>query len=148
MTDFRLTTTAFKKGEPIPNAYGKAHRNVNPPLRIEGVPRNAKSLALIVDDPDAPSGTFAHWLVWNLPPDAESIPEGWEPPTTVRQGTNDFGNVGYDGPKPPTEHTYRFTLYALDTTLDLSNGASRQGLVGAMDGHVASKTRLTGPFAP
>lgn len=104
MGDLQLTTSAFEAGGAIPKKYGKAHQNVNPPLSIGGVPDDATSLALIVDDPDAPGGTFSHWLVWNRPPHIGTIPEGWTPPERAVQGTNDFGNGGYDGPKPPSKH--------------------------------------------
>lgn len=148
MTDLDLTSTAFDDGESIPEKYGKAFENVNPPLSIEGVPDAAESLALVVDDPDAPGGTFTHWLVWNVPTDVGTIPEDWTPPTEVSEGTNDFGNVGYDGPKPPSEHTYRFKLFALSTELDLSSSSDQARLGNAMQGTVVGQTHLTGTFAP
>lgn len=148
MNDLQLSTTAFEPGGTIPDKYGKAYENVNPPLSISGVPDDAASLVLVVDDPDAPGGTFTHWLAWNIPPDVDAIPEGWTPPEAVVEGTNDFGNVGYDGPRPPNEHTYRFKLYALTTTLDLSSDARNAALTEAMDGHTTARTQLTGTFAP
>jgi Raf kinase inhibitor-like YbhB/YbcL family protein len=148
MENLTVTSPAFEDGAPIPDRYGKAYENVNPPLRFEGVPDDAASLAVIVDDPDAPGGTFDHWLVWNVPPDTTEIPEGWDPPAGVVQGTNDFGNVRYDGPKPPSEHTYQFEGYALDAELDLERGAKKDALESAMDGHVLASGTLTGTFAP
>lgn len=148
MNDLQLSTPAFEAGGTIPDKYGKAYQNVNPPLSIHDIPDEADSLVLIMDDPDAPSGTFTHWLVWNIPPDIDMIPEGWAPPEQVVQGKNDFGNVGFGGPKPPSKHTYRFKLYALDTTLDLSSSASKQALGDTMDGYIEAQTQLTGTFAP
>lgn len=148
MGEIQLTSTAFDDGEPIPDKYGKSFQNVNPPLDIRGVPDAAKSLALVVDDPDAPSDVFDHWLVWNIPPDTTTIPEDWQLPSGVVEGQNDFGNVDYDGPRPPSKHTYRFKLFALDTTLDLERGVKKSALQDAMDGHVLAQTKLTGTFAP
>lgn len=148
MNGLEVTSPAFDDGAPIPEEYGKSYRNVNPPLRFDGVPDDASSLAIVVDDPDAPGGVFDHWLVWNVADDTTEIPEGWDPPSGVVQGTNDFGNVGYDGPKPPSEHTYRFVGYALDATLDLERGAEKAALESAMEGHVLAEGVLTGTFAP
>lgn len=148
MATLTVTSPAFEDGAPIPQRYGKAHENVNPPLRVAGVPDGTAALALVVDDPDAPGGTFDHWLAWNVPPATTEIPEGWDPPGDVVQGTNDFGNVGYDGPRPPEQHTYHFEVYALDATLDLERGAEKAGLEEAMDGHVLASGTLTGTFAP
>ncbi|MFB6147174.1 MAG: YbhB/YbcL family Raf kinase inhibitor-like protein [Halobacteriaceae archaeon] len=146
-----LSSPAFDDGESIPRQYGKNAANVNPPLRIGGVPDAAASLALVVDDPDAvdPAGeVWTHWLVWNVDPGRGAIPEGWSPSTAL-QGTNDFGNVGYDGPAPPEEtHTYRFKLFALDTTLGLERGAKTAALDDAMASHVSAATQLTGTYAP
>lgn len=146
--ELAVTSPAFEDGAPIPEKYGKAFANVNPPLRFEGVPDDAASLAIIVDDPDAPGGTFDHWLVWNVPPDTTGIPEDWDPPSGVVEGTNDFGNVGYDGPRPPEEHTYRFEGYALEGTLSVEAGAEKAALESAMDGRILARGVLTGTFAP
>lgn len=148
MTTFSVSSPAFADGAPIPEQYGKEYENDNPPLQFEGVPADAAALAVIVDDPDAPSGTFDHWLVWNVPPEITEIPEGWDPPAGVVEGTNDFGNVRYDGPRPPSEHTYRFEGYALETTLSLERGAKKAALEAAMDGRVVAEAVLTGTFAP
>jgi len=149
--DLRLSSPAFEDGDPIPEEYGRDARNVNPPLAIEGVPEGAASMTLIVDDPDAvePAGeVWLHWLVWNIPPSLTEIPEDWEPTDPV-EGKNDFGNRGYGGPAPPDEtHTYRFKLYALDATLNLSESADKREVGRAMRGAVLARTQLTGTYSP
>ena len=149
--ELTLSSPAFSDGERIPEKYGRDGENVNPPLSIGGVPDDAASLALVVDDPDAvgPAGkVWVHWLVWNLDPGSEEIPEGWQP-TDALEGENDFGTVGYGGPSPPDgEHTYRFKLYALDEELGLTEGATKGKLGAAMEGSVLARTQLTGTFAP
>ncbi|MEF8902998.1 MAG: YbhB/YbcL family Raf kinase inhibitor-like protein [Haloarculaceae archaeon] len=151
MGDLRLTSSAFEDGGPIPEEYGRGARNVNPPLAIEGVPAEAASLTLVVDDPDAvePAGeVWLHWLVWNVPPSRAEIPEDWEPTEAV-EGENDFGNRGYGGPAPPEEtHTYRFKLYALDTTPDLPESADEREVGRAMRGALLARTQLTGTYSP
>ncbi len=146
-----LQSPVFADGERIPTEYGYDQRNVNPPLRIAGIPSEASSLTLIMDDPDAvePAGkVWLHWLVWNIPPETTELPEGWKP-TTAIQGTNDFGETGYGGPAPPDrEHTYRFKLYALDTELDLQASADKSAVGSAMAGHILARTQLEGTFAP
>jgi Raf kinase inhibitor-like YbhB/YbcL family protein len=149
MGDLTLTSSAFDDGEQIPNTYGYTEANVNPPLAIENVPDDAASLALVMDDPDAvePAGkVWDHWVVWNIDPGRSTIPEDWEP-DAAQEGTNDYGEVGYGGPNPPDrEHTYRFKLYALDTTLDLSSETDADQLGEAMSGHVLAQTELTGTY--
>ncbi len=151
MSDLELTSPAFDHGEPIPEEYGYAERDVNPPLRIEGVPEAAESLALAVDDPDAvePAGkVWDHWVVWNVDPARTRIPEDWNPDDAV-EGENDYGDVGYGGPNPPDrEHTYRFELYALDCELDLDRGATKADLQDAAEGAVLDEDRLDGTYAP
>lgn len=146
-----LTSPAFDDGGPIPDEYGYDQRNLNPPLRIADVPADASSLTLIMDDPDAvePAGkVWLHWLVWNIPPTTTAIPEGWEPDQAT-QGTNDFDETGYGGPAPPDSvHTYRFKLYAIDTTLDLSRSAGKRAVGEAMTGHILAQTQLEGTYAP
>lgn len=144
--DLQLSTPVFDDGGSIPERYTRDGENVNPPLSIGGVPAEAESLALVVDDPDAPGGTFVHWLVWNPPPNLGSIPEGWEPPEGVVEGENDFGSIGYEGPDPPEQHRYRFKLYALERTLDLQAGADVDALGEAMVGAVLARTQLTGTY--
>lgn len=144
-----LRSPAFDDGERIPDGYGYREENVNPPLEVEGVPEGAKSLALIVDDPDAmePAGkVWDHWVVWNVPPDVTSIPEDWAP-DDAEEGTNDFGERGYGGPNPPDrEHRYRFTLFALSATVDPSPEADADGLRSAIDGHVIEEAQLEGTY--
>ena len=149
--DLRLSSPAFDDGAAIPEKYGYDEENVNPPLDIEGVPADATSLALVLDDPDAvePAGeVWEHWIVWNVPPDIGSIPEGWAP-EQAEEGTNDFDEVGYGGPSPPDdEHRYRFKCFALDTTLDLPQATDAQSLGEAATGHVIAATQLDGTYAP
>ncbi|MFB6185210.1 MAG: YbhB/YbcL family Raf kinase inhibitor-like protein [Haloarculaceae archaeon] len=152
MSDLSLSSPAFEDGGPIPEEYGYRERNVNPPLAIDGVPDTARSLVLIVDDPDArePAGKiWDHWVVWNVAPDVGEIPENWSPPSEVGQGRNDYGESGYGGPNPPDrEHTYRFLLYALDTTLSLDANATKDDVYDAAEGHVVAKANLEGTYAP
>jgi Raf kinase inhibitor-like YbhB/YbcL family protein len=151
MPDLSLTSPSFGDGEPIPDEHGYSVDNTNPPLEIAGVPEEAESLALVVDDPDArePAGKiWDHWVVWNLDPSLSELPSGWSP-TDAREGQNDFGETGWGGPQPPDgEHTYRFLLYALDEELDLEPGADKDDLFDAVEGHVVEKDELTGTYAP
>lgn len=147
-----LTSTAFGPGEPIPKEYTADGRNASPPLRWDDPPQATKSLALVCEDPDAPSGTFTHWVAYNLPADTrelgEGVPAKKELPDGTRQGTNDFNKLGYGGPSPPPgkPHRYVFRLFALDAKLDLSAGASRQELTAAMRDHVVGTGELTGSY--
>jgi Raf kinase inhibitor-like YbhB/YbcL family protein len=150
-----LSSPAFADGESIPARYTVDGEDISPPLAIAGVPAGAESLALVVDDPDAPGGTFVHWLLWNLPAEAMTIEAGVAPEDTVaalegaRHGTNDFGTVGYRGPAPPAgdgPHTYRFQLRALNATLSLVAGATRSGLEAAMTEHVVATASLSGEY--
>jgi Raf kinase inhibitor-like YbhB/YbcL family protein len=148
-----LASPAFADGDRIPERYGHGEANENPPLSIAGVPADAASLALVVDDPDAvePAGTvWDHWTVWNVPPRVEEIPAGWTPDADgATTGTNDFDERGYGGPAPPDrEHTYRFKLYALDTELDLPPTAGRDDVAAAIEGHVLEQAVLEGTYAP
>jgi Raf kinase inhibitor-like YbhB/YbcL family protein len=151
MTSLHLSSPDFASGERIPEQYGYRMQNVNPPLSVSGVLDGAETLALVVDDPDAvePAGkVWDHWVVWNIDPETSEIPEGWTP-TEASQGENSYGERGYGGPNPPDrEHTYRFKLYALDTTLDLDAGATKADLEAAMEGHVLDETVLEGTYAP
>jgi hypothetical protein len=143
----QITSSAFKEGQSIPRQYSKDGRNLSPPLHIEGVPARAKSLALVVDDPDAPSGTFNHWVLFNMDPKIQDIKENATPVWATR-GTNDFGDTQYDGPKPPSGmHHYHFKAFALDTTLNLQPGARRQELDQAMSGHVLEQADLIGTYS-
>ncbi len=150
MGTLTLRSPAFDDGAAIPREYGYTDQNVNPPLTIVGVPDDAESLALIVDDPDArgPAGKiWDHWIVWDVDPDTTDIPANWSG-SDAREGQNDYGERGYGGPNPPDgEHTYRFTLYALDVTVG-EGPQTAADLRDAMEGHILARTRLTGTFAP
>ena len=136
----------FSTGAPIPAKYGKAHANISPALQIKGVPEKAQTLALIADDPDAPSGLFTHWVLWNIPTHTLLIREG-KVPHGAERGTNSNGDVHYDGPIPPSgTHRYYFRLFALDASLSLPAGASRAALESAMKGHVVAKAETFGTF--
>jgi Raf kinase inhibitor-like YbhB/YbcL family protein len=142
----KITSSAFQQGGNIPSKFTCDGGDTSPPLQIEGVPPAAKSLVLIVDDPDAPSGLFTHWLVWNISPEENTIAEGSNPKGV--QGTNDFGKSGYGGPCPPSgTHRYFFKIFALDRELDLSAGAKRKELGAKMTGHVIAQGELMGRYA-
>ncbi|WP_435102141.1 YbhB/YbcL family Raf kinase inhibitor-like protein [Halarchaeum sp. P4] len=151
MSDLELASPAFDDGAPIPREYGYTEADVNPPLEIEGVPEAAESLVLVLDDPDAvePAGkVWAHWVVWDVDPDRERIPEDWDA-ASATEGTNDYDERGYGGPNPPDrEHTYRFRLFALDDTLDLPPGATKADVEDAVEGHVVARATLEGTYAP
>ncbi len=146
-----LTSAAFKEGGPIPSRYTCDGQDVSPPLSWTQPPAGTKSLALISDDPDAPGKTWVHWVVYNLPPSARELPEAvraeQELPDGTRQGTTDFGRIGYGGPCPPSgTHRYFFTLYALDAALSLPPGATKQHVEAAMQGHILAHTQLIGTY--
>jgi Raf kinase inhibitor-like YbhB/YbcL family protein len=139
-----LTSAQFVNGGNIPEQFTCKGANVNPPLVLHRVPAEAKALALIVEDPDAPSGLFTHWLVWNVAPNTAQVGERSVPVGAV-QGTNDFGNIGYGGPCPPSgTHRYVFRLLALDAPLDLKAGAKRGEFNKAIAGHVIARGELMG----
>src|SRR6202011_2809017 len=124
----KITSSAFQEGGIIPEKFSKNGQNANPALRISGTPAEAKSLVLIVDDPDAPVGLFTHWLVWNIDPKTTEIAEQSVPHRAV-QGANDFPGRRYDGPQPPSgTHRYYFKVFALDQMLSLRAGAKRKEL--------------------
>jgi len=144
---FNISSPDFEPGKPIPARYGFHQQNISPELRVGNVPANTRSMALIVDDPDAPSGLWTHWLVWNLSPNTTDIPEG-KLPQRAREGKNSFGNVRYDGPAPPSgTHRYFFHIYALDSTLSLPSGSTRAALEQAMKGHVLGKAETFGTYS-
>lgn len=149
----KITSNAFAEGETIPARYTCAGEDVSPPLTILGVPKDAKSLALICDDPDAPAGTWTHWLIWNIDPKLGLLPESivkaqYALGGSAAQGVNDFGRVGYGGPCPPPgkPHRYFFRLFALKKTLELSPGATRAQLEKAMKGPAIDEAVLMGRF--
>jgi Raf kinase inhibitor-like YbhB/YbcL family protein len=142
-----IESSAFQNGGAIPTNYAKQGGNISPPLSIRDVPTEAKSLVMIMDDPDAPKGLFTHWVVFNIGPVAW-FPEG-APPKGARQGKNSWGDAKYGGPQPPDrEHRYYFRLFALDRTLDLREGAARDAVEAAMKDHVIAQAELMGRFAP
>ena len=146
-TNMKITSSTFAENEEIPAKYSCDGEDVNPPLEFEDVPNNAKSLALIVDDPDAPVKTWLHWTLWNIPPDTTAIGENSIPDGAI-QGMTDFGRLGYGGPCPPNgTHHYYFKIYALDEVLDLSSGASLNDLESAMNGHVIGQAQLIGQYS-
>jgi len=139
-----VTSPAFQSGAKIPEQFTCKGGNISPSLSLSGVPPGVKSLALIVDDPDAPSGLFTHWLVWNVPSPTREVAEK-NVPSGALQGTNDFGKSGYGGPCPPSgTHRYYFRVIALDRILDLRPGANRQDFDKATAGHVVARGELMG----
>jgi len=142
----KITSSAFHEGGDIPSKFTCDGSDTSPPLQITGIPSEAKSLVLIADDPDAPGGLFTHWLVWNIPPQTNSLAEGSAPKGV--QGTSDFGKAGYKGPcPPPGTHRYSFRIFALDRELDLRSGAKRSQVDAAMKGHVIAQGELVGRYA-
>lgn len=151
MSALKLESTAFKNGETIPSKYGYKIENISPPLTISGIPDNAKSLALIMDDPDAMGAVgkiWVHWVLWNIPTNVSEIKEGTIPNNAI-EGKTDFGEIGYGGPAPPDKkHTYVFKLYALDSELNLKSGARKSDVESAIKNHIIAETKLEGTFAP
>ena len=149
---FQLSSTAFQPEGNIPKKFTCDGPDVSPALRWSEPPAGTQSLALIMDDPDAPVGTWVHWVLFNLPADAgqlaENIAKERELPNGTRQGTNDFKKIGYGGPCPPPgpAHRYFFKLYALDTKLDLRPGATKADLERAMRGHIRGQAELLGRY--
>lgn len=147
-----ITSTAFTEGGTIPKKYTCDGENRSPDLSWNGVPSGVQSLALIADDPDAPSGTFVHWVLYNMPADLAGLPEGVPGTGTVQgigtQGTNGARRTGYMGPCPPkgNPHRYYFKLYALDIKLNLKEGASKAHVEKAMQGHVLAQGQLMGKY--
>lgn len=143
----QITSDAFNNNESIPSKYTCDGSNMNPPLSLDGIQPEAKSVALIVDDPDAPAGTWTHWLVWNIDPVTAEIVEGAFPKNAV-QGVNDFGKVEYGGPCPPSgEHRYYFKAYSLGKMLDLPSGSSKDDLLSAMENHILQTSELIGLYS-
>lgn len=142
-----ITSTVFQNDDLIPKEYGYEGRNINPPLTFSEVPVEAKSLALIVEDPDAPNGVFTHWILYNMSPATLQIMEG-QIPKGAKQATNDFGLQAYGGPKPPSgTHHYEFKLFALDTMLvDIRPDDRREEIYTLMEGHAIDQAQITGLF--
>jgi len=146
MKGLQLVSPAFKHNEFIPEKYTCDGKDINPPLLIENIPSGTKSMALIVDDPDAPAGTWVHWVVWNISPDTKEMKES-SVPEGAQQGVNDFRKHEYGGPCPPSgTHRYFFKLYALDTMLNLGSKAKKSDIEQAMKGHILEKTELIGRY--
>ena len=146
-----ITSPAFKEGAPIPRRHTCDGDDVSPPLSWTGVPAEAASLALISDDPDAPMGTWSHWVIYSIPPGETGLPESVPPERSIssgaKQGTNDFRKIGYGGPCPPSgTHRYFFKLYALDAKLKLDPGATKAQLENAMKGHIIAQAQLIGTY--
>jgi Raf kinase inhibitor-like YbhB/YbcL family protein len=147
-----LSSIAFQDGEGIPVKHTCEGQDVSPPLMWSELPQGTQSLALIVDDPDAPGGVFNHWVLFNIPFDnrrlPEAVPTQAQLPSGALQGRNGFGRVGYGGPCPPPgrPHRYCFTLYALDRVLDLKAGVSKKQVLDAMQGHILAQGKLTGTY--
>lgn len=143
MIEIKITSPAFKNNAPIPKKYTCDGDDINPPLKLEGLPDEAKSIVLIVDDPDAPMGTWDHWIVWNIPPMgeiAENVVPGIE-------GMNDFQRQSYGGPCPPSgTHRYFFKVYALKEKLDLDTNSRKSNVEKAMEGKILAKGELIGLY--
>lgn len=139
-------SSAFENNGKIPKKYTCSGANVSPPLKISNVPKNAKSLALILDDPDAPSGTFTHWVVWGMSPKKTQIGEGEKKGFT--EGVTSVGKTGYVGPCPPSGvHRYVFKLYALDFPVDISTKSTKQELLSTIQNHIIQTATLTGKYS-
>ena len=146
-----VTSSAFFEGDMIPADYTADSRNISPPLQWQGVPEGTASIAMINDDPDAPMGTWVHWVIYDMPPDTTSLPENIAPDEILanggKHGTTDFGRIGYGGPAPPSgTHRYYFKVYALDCKLDLAPGATKDKVEKAMTGHVLAQGQLMGKY--
>jgi Raf kinase inhibitor-like YbhB/YbcL family protein len=150
--NIEVTSSAFPAGQAIPRQYTGDGQNVSPPLQWGGPPDGTRSLALLCEDPDAPRGTFTHWVLFNLPAESRELSEGVPPQATLpngtTQGSNGFGKIGYGGPAPPPgkPHRYVFKLFALDRSLGLHGGATRDELCKAMEGHILAEGQLTGTY--
>ncbi|MDI6776717.1 MAG: YbhB/YbcL family Raf kinase inhibitor-like protein [Syntrophales bacterium] len=146
-----IKSTAFKEGGMIPAKYTCDGVDVSPPLEWSNFPKETKSFALICDDPDAPMGTWVHWVIYDIPAGITQLPENVAPQRELasggKQGTNDFRKIGYGGPCPPRgEHRYYFKLYALDGATDLKPGATKEQLLKAMKGHILAEAQLMGKY--
>ncbi len=144
--NMKLTSSAFENNQLIPAKYTCDGEDINPPLQIEGIPEGAKSLVLIVDDPDAPRGTWVHWVIWNIDPDISLIEEGSAPKGGI-EGLNDFGKHSYGGPCPPSGiHHYYFKIYSLDTRLEIVPSSRKQDIERVMKGHILDWAELVGLY--
>lgn len=149
--EFKVTSTAFEEGGMIPKKYTCDAEDISPPLVWKDFPEGTKSFVLICDDPDAPMGTWVHWVLYDILVDVKELSEGVPDDKTLengaRQGTNDFGNIGYGGPCPPGgTHRYFFKLYALDSMLELEPGKTKAEVLDAMEGQLLAETQLMGRY--
>jgi Raf kinase inhibitor-like YbhB/YbcL family protein len=148
-----LTSAVFREGESIPKTHTGDGKDISPPLQWATLPEGTRSVALLCEDPDAPRGIWVHWVLFNWPADQRAMEEGVPTeqtlPNGAKQGKNDFGQIGYGGPAPPRgkPHRYFFKLFALDRTLDLQPGATRDEVLAAMQGHVLAEGQLMGKYA-
>ncbi|HEY6166453.1 MAG TPA: YbhB/YbcL family Raf kinase inhibitor-like protein [Verrucomicrobiae bacterium] len=143
----KLTSPTIKDGGVMPKKYAGDGPDVSPPLHLDEIPAQAKSLALLVDDPDAPKGPFNHWVVYNIDPHTHDFREG-SVPVIAAQGQNDFGEMRYNGPRPPSgEHHYHFKAFALDCMLNLPAHPRHTDVEKAMEGHVLDQAELTARYA-
>jgi Raf kinase inhibitor-like YbhB/YbcL family protein len=144
---FAVASPAFANGEPIPERFTVDGANVSPPLAISNPPEGTVTFALVVDDPDAPRGTWVHWVAWNLPATTREISEGSLPAGAV-EGRNSWGRTGYGGPSPPSgTHRYHFKLYAVDDWLQLPRSTDKIALIEALEGRVLARAQLTGTYS-
>jgi Raf kinase inhibitor-like YbhB/YbcL family protein len=150
--NLQITSTAFSEGQTIPAKYSCEGSDASPPLKWTNAPANTKSFALIADDPDAPAGTWVHWVLYDLPPNTTGLPEDVAKTQFIagnaKQGLNSWPRLGYGGPCPPPgkPHRYFFKLYALDTMLDLKPGATKKDVEAAMKGHILAEGQLMGTY--
>lgn len=145
-TMLSISSPAFKHNESIPKKYTCDGENISPPLKIKNIPKNTKSLALILDDPDAPSGTFTHWIAWHISPKKTQISEGEK--GKISEGLNGLSQKGYFGPCPPTgTHHYHFKLYALDSDVDISEKSKKKDLIAAIKSHTIQSATLIGKYS-
>jgi Raf kinase inhibitor-like YbhB/YbcL family protein len=145
MQELKVKSPVFESNKPIPKKYSCDGNDVNPPLSIEGTPKEAKTLALIIDDPDAPNGTFDHWIVWNIPASTSKIGENTVP---GKEGMNSAKQPSYMGPCPPGgTHRYFFKVYALDVELNLGISSRKKDVEKAMQGHILAKGELVGLYS-
>jgi hypothetical protein len=150
--NIQITSTAFADGQPIPQKYTCQGSDISPPLQWTKAPPNTKSFALIADDPDAPVGTWVHWVLYDLPPNTNELPEDVAKTQVIsggaKQGLNSWPRLGYGGPCPPPgkPHHYFFKLYALDRMLDIKPGATKKDVLKAMEGHVLAEGQLMGIY--
>jgi len=149
---FELTSPAFSQGEPIPEKYSCKGEDISPPLAWVDPPQGTQSFVLTMDDPDAPAGTWDHWILFNIPADTrgleENLPITGANPGWILVGNNSWGKSEYGGPCPPSgTHRYFFKLYAVDTRLSLQSGASKGQVLGALDGHILAQAELLGTFS-